>query len=187
MPNPKSNYTLKAGVVLHRFGSPSFYVNPLPNDEVAEEHLALHPGEINLFATYPVDWENRVMAYKTRQLSKTDTPGEKQNTIENAELNKLREEREQFSKEKKCLEEDNARLSETVEKLNAQIEELKEVNQGKDCIDDSAPAESDEVANLLIEIETLRSDLQTANAEITTLKNDNRALKAANTRLKKSE
>lgn len=187
MPTPKSNYKLKAGVVLHRFGSPTFYVNPLPNDDVAEEHLALHPGEINLFAAYPVDWEDRVEAYKARKASENATPTGKTAATDEAEITNLRKEYAELVGANDSLKEQNKKLSEKVESLEAQNAELNAAYQESAHSAGNEAAESDEVANLRMEVETLKADLEAANAEITNLKNDNRALKAANTRLKNAE
>lgn len=54
------NYVLKAGAVLHEFGSSDFYtLNNIP-DEFAEKWLASHPNDRDLFEKMPSDWEERV-------------------------------------------------------------------------------------------------------------------------------
>lgn len=54
------NYVLKAGAVLHEFGSSDFYtLNNIP-DEFAEKWLASHPNDKDLFEKMPSDWEERV-------------------------------------------------------------------------------------------------------------------------------
>lgn len=68
MPKAKSLYTLKAGAILRRPGDNKFYANPLPNDEIPEKYLADYPQNINLFASFPNDWEARVARRKSGQL-----------------------------------------------------------------------------------------------------------------------
>lgn len=58
------NYVLKAGALLHEFGSSNFYtLNNCP-DEFAEKWLATHPADIVLFERTPSDWEERVKLKK---------------------------------------------------------------------------------------------------------------------------
>lgn len=58
------NYVLKAGAVLHEFGSSDFYtLNNIP-DEFAEKWLASHPNDKDLFERMPSDWEERVKKRK---------------------------------------------------------------------------------------------------------------------------
>lgn len=58
------NYVLKAGALLHEFGSADFYtLNNCP-DEFAEKWLATHPADIVLFERTPSDWEERVTLKK---------------------------------------------------------------------------------------------------------------------------
>ena len=59
-----SNYVLKAGAVLHEFGSSDFYtLNNCP-DEFAEKWLARYPQDFILFEKYPSDWKERVAKVK---------------------------------------------------------------------------------------------------------------------------
>lgn len=58
------NYVLKAGALLHEFGSSNFYtLNNCP-DEFAEKWLATHPADIVLFERTPSDWEEKVKKKK---------------------------------------------------------------------------------------------------------------------------
>lgn len=58
------NYVLKAGALLHEFGSSDFYtLNNCP-DEFAEKWLATHPADIVLFERTPSDWEEKVKQKK---------------------------------------------------------------------------------------------------------------------------
>lgn len=58
------NYVLKAGALLHEFGSSDFYtLNNCP-DEFAEKWLATHPADIVLFERTPSDWEEKVKLKK---------------------------------------------------------------------------------------------------------------------------
>lgn len=76
------NYVLKAGAMLHEFGSSNFYtLNNCP-DEVAEKWLAEHPNDIMLFERTPSDWEERVKknAALGHNSSKNDAIGSKEVT-----------------------------------------------------------------------------------------------------------
>jgi hypothetical protein len=55
----KSNYLLKAGVVLQAACDPHFYTNSNLTDKVAESYLKNNPNRIGLFASFPADWEKR--------------------------------------------------------------------------------------------------------------------------------
>lgn len=70
----KSNYTLKAGAIIHPVGTSKFYTNPLPSDEIAEEFLSKFPEQIGIFAAFPHDWEDRVAKYKAKSAQKTAEP-----------------------------------------------------------------------------------------------------------------
>ena len=56
----KSNYLLKAGVILMMPGCKDIYNNQNLTDDVAERHLKDKPKAINLFESYPEDWEKRI-------------------------------------------------------------------------------------------------------------------------------
>ena len=56
----KSNYTLKNGVVLQNPVLNGVYTNSSLTDEVAELYLKNFPQKINLFASFPNDWEERI-------------------------------------------------------------------------------------------------------------------------------
>lgn len=81
MPKAKSLYTLKAGAILRRPGDNRFYANPLPNDEIPEKYLADYPQNINLFASYPNDWEARVTRRKSGQLPEGELSQEEAKNI----------------------------------------------------------------------------------------------------------
>lgn len=72
------NYEVKAGVLIHTFGTSEYYTNPLPNDEVALDFLAANENNINLFARYPKDWEEQLKKYKAgkKKSSKDKAPKE---------------------------------------------------------------------------------------------------------------
>lgn len=53
------NYVLKAGALIHPFGTSEFYTLSNIPDDVAEEHLAKYPKQIALFEKYPSDWQER--------------------------------------------------------------------------------------------------------------------------------
>lgn len=53
------NYVLKAGALIHPFGTSEFYtLNNIP-DDVAEKYLGQYPAQISLFEKYPSDWRER--------------------------------------------------------------------------------------------------------------------------------
>lgn len=54
------NYILKAGAVIHEFGSSDFYTLANIPDDFAEKWLATHPDDKILFERMPSDWEERV-------------------------------------------------------------------------------------------------------------------------------
>lgn len=57
----KTDYKLKNGVLLQmNFGDTTFYNNTTLTDEIAEKYLAKYPQNINYFAEYPEDWEDRI-------------------------------------------------------------------------------------------------------------------------------
>jgi len=81
----KSNYSLKAGVVVCIPEDSTIYTNKNLTDKVAEEYIKANPKVIGLFASYPSDWEERIKektssgsikAVKTKQLTKTSMKGD---------------------------------------------------------------------------------------------------------------
>nr|DAG54683.1 MAG TPA: hypothetical protein [Caudoviricetes sp.] len=52
-------YVLKAGAVLHEFGSADFYTLGNIPEEFADKWLAKRPEDIKLFEQYPADWQER--------------------------------------------------------------------------------------------------------------------------------
>lgn len=74
---PKTpNYMLKAGAVLHEFGSADFYTLDNIPDEFAETWLATHPSDKILFERMPSDWEERVE--KRKNAAEQEKPTEKE-------------------------------------------------------------------------------------------------------------
>lgn len=69
-----SNYVLKAGAVLHEFGSSDFYTLGNCPDEFAEKWLGKHPEDEGLFEKMPSDWKERVQ--KTLEGDTADTSTE---------------------------------------------------------------------------------------------------------------
>lgn len=66
------NYVLKAGALIHEFGSSDFYtLNNIP-DDVAERWLITHPSDTGLFEKMPSDWEERVAARKKGDVASTE-------------------------------------------------------------------------------------------------------------------
>lgn len=61
MPN-QPKYVVKAGVVIHPFGTSEFYTNPL-TDEVALDFLAKNENNVNLFAQLPSNWKEELEAH----------------------------------------------------------------------------------------------------------------------------
>ncbi len=196
---PKTpNYILKGGAIIHPVGTSRFYTNPLPSDDIAEEFLSKFPNEINKFAQYPADWEERVAAYKSRKgaeakaESANKTSGslnaasvdedriaelEKQLTESEAMIENLRKENSGLSQSENTLKAEKEELELQVGTLNKLLAEKSENPASEEY-------ESEELTNLRMELETVKTELEAANAEIEKLKTDNRALKAANTRLK---
>lgn len=69
-------YVLKAGAVLHEFGSADFYtLNNIP-EEFADRWLAKRPEDIKLFEQYPADWQER--AHKAINSTGTSVEGKEE-------------------------------------------------------------------------------------------------------------
>lgn len=206
----KPNYILKAGALIHPAGTSKFYGNPLPSDDIAEEHLSKFPKEIIKFAYYPDDWEERVEAYRARKLaekSEADQHGDEtpyksaQKTVRfaNSSDEKLADKDKEIESLKSRLAESedalalaNQRLTEAegqVSRVEAEKTELLQLMEDLKSSNDASgeelsDEESEETVSLRMELETVRTELESANETIEKLKTDNRALKAANTRLK---
>ncbi len=79
----KSAYMLKAGVLLHKFGTSDFYILEMPED-AAETWLHDNPGDISKFQKYPEDYESRIAARFAPQSQQADaakeTPTEAEKT-----------------------------------------------------------------------------------------------------------
>jgi len=195
---PKTpNYILKGGAIIHPVGTSRFYTNPLPSDDIAEEFLSKFPNEINKFAQFPADWEERVAAYKARKESEAkaaanvtvdtlkatsadeDGIAELKKQLAEAEvmIENLRKENTELAKSEDALKAEKEELELQVETLNKLLAEKSESTASEDT-------EYEELNNLRMELETVKTELESANAENEKLKTDNRALKAANTRLK---
>lgn len=200
----KPNYILKAGALIHPAGTSKFYGNPLPSDDIAEEHLSKFPKEIIKFAYYPDDWEERVEAYKARKRqtkkSEVDKQADEGSTrITNSSDEELAAKDKEIESLKVKLAEAeealalaNRRQTETEDKVSrveAEKTELLQLVENLKSANDisggeSLNEESEETVSLRMELETVKTELESANETIEKLKIDNRALKAANTRLK---
>lgn len=55
----QANFVLRAGVLLHTFGSSEYYVHEVP-DEVALAHLKSNPDAIKKFIHYPNNWKELI-------------------------------------------------------------------------------------------------------------------------------
>lgn len=144
----KSNYVLKAGVVLQEPGDNKFYtLNNCP-DEVAERYLAKYPQYINQFETYPLDYESRV---KARLEGTVSTPtydelkaiadklsGEAEakdayiDTL-TEQVNSLKADVEDAQSEADALRQEAAKATEQVEKAKAEAQkEVADLHKEKD-------------------------------------------------------
>ena len=184
---PKTpNYILKGGAIIHPVGTSRFYTNPLPSDDIAEEFLSKFPQEVNKFAQLPVDWEDRVAAYKARKAEEArakaeaekKAEGEIATTVNDGEAEELKTSLIEAGQQIESLRKDKEDLSNTVKTLNKLLAERAESESAGEN------SESEEVNNLQMELATAKAELDAAQAENEQLKLDNRALKAANTRLK---
>ena len=72
----KSNYTLKAGVLLQMPSDPNVYTNANLTDEIAERYLKDNVNRANLFQAMPEDWEGRINAKKTKQKNESSKKSE---------------------------------------------------------------------------------------------------------------
>lgn len=127
MPN-KSDYTLKAGAIIHPLGTSRFYTNPLPSNDVAEEYLSQYPGQISLFAHYPDNWEERVAAYVERK-NNPEAVGTGESSEVETLKSQLAEANDSLSELKKQIADDNDRIVELsleVDKANENLEKAQE-------------------------------------------------------------
>lgn len=148
MPNPKVNYVLKGGAILRTAGSNKFYANPLPNDKVAEEYLAQFPDKINIFAQFPTDWEERVARRKAGLAEeKKGHDGELEQLI--ATVNSLKDEVESLNEKCTLLENENASL------------------KAGDAI---ASNGSDDIATLRLELDSALAEVETLRTELAEVK-----------------
>lgn len=146
MPKAKSQYVLKAGAILRRAGDNKFYANPLPNDEIPELYLAEFPSSINLFASFPADWEARVARRKEGKLPEGELSQEDAHNII------------------KGLEKDVKDRDDEIAELKAELEAQRMSSPENNA--------ADEIANLNTQIEALAADLESANNEIAELLSD---------------
>lgn len=170
MPTRKSQYILKAGALLRKPGSNKFYANPLPNDEVPEAYLAEFPTQINLFASYPPDWEERVKARKEGRKAE-DVPSADVAPL-NAEISRLKAETEEKDNLIAELKSENAEQTEVINGLRTKIQELQSI---------PAQEDAEEIGNLKMQLDMANADLKAANEEIEALRAANEALKANKT------
>ena len=81
-----SNYVLKAGAVLHEFGSSDFYTLGNCPDEFAEKWLARFPKDEVLFEKMPSDWKEKVEKVKATlaggNSEHVDTSKEEKDTVD---------------------------------------------------------------------------------------------------------
>lgn len=66
----KSAYMLKAGVLLHKFGTSDFYILEM-SEEAAENWLHENPDDITKFQRYPEDYKERIAARFASQSQQT--------------------------------------------------------------------------------------------------------------------
>lgn len=170
MPTRKSQYILKAGALLRKPGSNKFYANPLPNDYVPESYLAEFPNQINLFASYPPDWEERVKARKEGRMVE-DVPSADVAPL-NAEISRLKAEAEEKDNLIAELKSENAEQTEAINGLRTKIQELQSI---------PAQEDAEEIGNLKMQLDMANADLKAANEEIEALRAANEALKANKT------
>lgn len=182
----KPNYILKGGALIHPAGTSKFYTNAIP-DDVAEDYLAQFPLELNKFASYPEDWQERV----ARRIAQKEAPAELNTAhVSDEVVAKLQEDLRVASEAKKKAEADNEVLKkendDLKEKNEALTEQLRLIEEQVSADTESGEdAPSDEIVNeLQMELASVKEELEALKTENATLKNDNRALKAANTRLK---
>lgn len=141
----KSNYSLKAGIIVHPQGTNKFYANNNIPDDVAEEYLAKFPGNINEFASYPTDYIARVEARK-----KGETVDDVDTETLLARYNELKKEHEKTLAE---LEETKSALKETPVDDGSSVIEIETLKA------DLASAK-EENANLKAELEKAEAELE---------------------------
>lgn len=77
----KSAYMLKAGVLLHKFGTSDFYILEM-SEEAAETWLHENPGDITKFQRYPEDYKERIAARFAPQSQQTTEDKETTTKVE---------------------------------------------------------------------------------------------------------
>lgn len=77
-----SNYCLKAGAVIHSFGSPDFYTLNV-SDKVAEDYLRKDPSSIREFQRFPADWQERISRTEkaSKKKAEQEAPAEAQEEL----------------------------------------------------------------------------------------------------------
>lgn len=174
MPN-KPNYVLKAGVVIHPKGTNDFYANTNVPDEIAEAHLAQFPKAINDFLSYPSDYKARIEARKNGETPVSAENGELSEAYE-ASVAKIKSLEGVIADAKRELEETKETLAKTTAELEA----------AKAAMENAAEDGDDDDGTLSMENETLKADLEAANAEIASLKAELEEAKAGSASKKKA-
>ena len=138
----KSNYVLKAGIIVHPAGTNKFYANSNIPDEVAEERLAKFPATISEYASYPADYLARVEARK------------KGKAIDDVDVDTLRA-------SYKALKEEHEKTLDELSQAKAKLEIAAGADDGSASI---------EIETLKADIETLQKENSSLKAELDKLK-----------------
>lgn len=170
-----TNYTLKAGAIIHPQGTSKFYsLNNIP-DDVAENWLGQFPKDIIKFETFPTDWESRVAARKEGRVAEptveelkaeverlTEVVEQKEVEIETLKTeagDKSAEEVEALKAEVAAKEAELAAAKEASEKAAAELQIAKEATE-------KAKAEAEtEVADINKTNEELKAEVEKLKAE----------------------
>lgn len=126
MPKEKE-YVLRAGVVMHVFGTDIYRVGAVETEE-AEQYLKRYPKQIVKFSKFPSDWEQR-----TKDIELTDFPSqttdapnitdEEVNAL-NAEIDSLRNENALIREQLEASAKEASAYQDTISELRQHIEEL---------------------------------------------------------------
>lgn len=184
---PKCDYRLKAGVIIQFFGESQIYSNANLTNEAAERYLSLNPDNAKLFSELPTDWVDRA-AETAAKLAEEEDKYANARTLEQA-----RHTIDGYTEEVEALKSAVAAKDTEILNLNTRIAELQcNAMMAGEEEQEEGPSESELAlentiaelgeANRLLEAKT--AEVETLKEEIANLKNENRALKAANTRLK---
>lgn len=140
----KSNYTLKAGCVIHPHGTSKFYTLSNIPDEVAETWLGQYPADISKFETFPTDYESRVSARKNGTTAEptaaelkaeverlNDVVSQKEAEIEALKTGNTQDDGEKdieietLKADLEASKTENESLNKTIAELKAEVESLK--------------------------------------------------------------